>query len=148
MKSGLGEQMHAKRTGKLGAIAATGSLLLLGGCTSDDLAMFADAMAVAADDMAVTMTMVPAWGCDYNVNYDLVCDDTGDGFADRYADPYYDYTGPAYYTPVEPPVRVNGRGKAYQYDGACDCWLREPSLDEAPPGRDHDHGRHHDDWDD
>ena len=110
--------------------------MALGGCTSEDMAMFADAMAAASEEMSVTLTAVPSYGCDYNIDGYLVCDDTGDGFADRYGDSYD--VAPVAYVPLAPPVRVNGYGEAYQYDGGCDCWLREPSLDEAPPR----HGYH------
>ena len=156
-----GVTMHARRRGRVagkagataGGLAGAAALALLGGCTSDDMAMFADAMTVAADEMSVTLAAVPPYGCDYNVNDALVCDDTGDGFADRYGDPAFDFDPYAvsYVVPVTPPVRVNGRGKAFEYDGGCDCWRREPSLDEAPPYRDdngHGHGRRHDGWDD
>ncbi|HRX74486.1 MAG TPA: hypothetical protein P5341_10320 [Hyphomonas sp.] len=139
--------MRAKSNGFMARAAGAGALLLLGGCTTDDLNAFAEGMAMAADEMSVTLTMVPAWGCDYNANGYLVCDDTGDGYADRYGDPDYDYIGYAAYVPVTPLVRVNGRGKAFEYDGGCDCWRREPSLDEAPPPGDHGH-HGHDDWDD
>lgn len=123
--------MHAKHHRAFGAAAAAGAVLLLGGCTSDDMAMFADAMAVAADEMSVTMTMVPAYSCDYNVNGYLVCDDTGDGYADRYG---ADYEAPVYVS--VPLTRVNDYGEAYVYDTGCSCWAREPSLDQFP------------DWDD
>lgn len=33
----------------------------------------------------------------------------------------------AYY--VAPATRINDSGEAFQYDGGCDCWRREPSLD-------------------
>lgn len=134
---------------KLAGAAFVGAVLIgLGGCTSDELAMFADAMAEASDEMAVTLTSVPAYGCDYNVDGYLVCDDTGDGLADRYGDPSYEYAGytvygvPAYSGPL---TRVNGYGEAYVYDTDCSCWAREPSLDELP---DIDHHHHDDDWDD
>ncbi|MEZ5986175.1 MAG: hypothetical protein R3B94_09520 [Hyphomonas sp.] len=133
--------MRSGKVKQAGVILAGACLIGLGGCTSEDMAMFADAMAAASDEMAVTLTSTPSFGCDYNIDGYLVCDDTGDGFADRYADAYD--VAPVAYLPVTPPVRVNGYGEAYQYDGGCDCWLREPSLDEAPPPR--DHGHHHDD---
>lgn len=133
--------MHARRLKLAGAALAGAGLIVLGGCTSEDMAMFADAMAEASDEMAVTLASVPSYGCDYNIDGNLVCDDTGDGFADRYGDSYD--VVPVVYAPVTPPVRVNGYGEAYQYDGGCDCWLREPSLDEAPPPR--GQGHHGDD---
>jgi hypothetical protein len=136
--------MRSRQVKLTGAALAGVALAALSGCTSDDMAMFAEGMAMAADEMSVTMTMVPAYGCDYNVDGYLVCDDTGDGFADRYGDSY-DTFAPVTYVPAPPPVRVNGWGEAYQYNGACDCWAREPSLDEGPPSH-HDH--HDDDWDD
>ena len=141
--------MHARNLKIPGALVMAGTLAMLAGCTSDDMAMFADAMTVAADEMSVTLAAVPPYGCDYNANGYLVCDDTGDGLADRYGDPDYDYDpyALAYAVPLEPAVRINGRGKAYQYDGGCDCWLREPSLDEAPPEGDRGHGHHRRDYD-
>lgn len=132
---------RARRMQQAGAALAGVGLMALGGCTSEDLAMFADAMAAASEEMSVTLTAVPSFGCDYNIDGYLVCDDTGDGFADRYGDSYD--VAPLAYVPVTPATRVNGYGEAFQYDGGCDCWLREPSLDEAPPPR--EHGHHHDD---
>ena len=123
--------MHAKQGRTVSGLAAICGLALLGGCTSDDMAMFADAMAVAADEMSVTLAAVPAYGCDYNASGYLVCDDTGDGFADRYG---ADYEAPVYVS--VPLTRVNDYGEAYVYDTGCSCWAREPSLDELP------------DWDD
>ena len=160
--------MSAFRPGILGAGAAAGAMMLLSGCTTEDLNAFAEGMAVAADEMSVTMAAVPAYGCDYNVDGYLVCDDTGDGFADRYGDPSYEYAGYTAYgvsaynpygtaygapygvAPVGMPApRVNEYGEAYVFDNDCACWVREPSLDELPD----DYGRHHhhreeDDWDD
>jgi hypothetical protein len=103
--------------------------LALSGCTTADLEAFAAGLDMAAEEMSVTMTMVPAYGCDFNTNGYLVCDDTGDGFADRYGDPTIDYV-PADYS--GPATRINDYGEAYQYDAGCDCWLREPSLDTYP----------------
>ena len=110
------------------ACLAGASALVLSACTTSDWDAIATGMAMAADEMAVTMAMVPAYGCDYNSNRDLVCDDTGDGYADRYGTEW-DYA-PTYYS--GPPTRVNDYGEAYQYDGSCDCWRREPSLDTYP----------------
>ena len=84
---------------------------------------------MAAQEMAVTLTQTPPYGCDYNAQGYAVCDDTGDGFADRYADASWDYI-PGYY--VTPATRINDYGEAFQYDGGCDCWYREPSLDTYP----------------
>ncbi|MCA8899218.1 MAG: hypothetical protein KDA39_10840 [Hyphomonas sp.] len=135
-------------------VPAALALAGLGGCTSEDLAAFADGMNEVADDMAVTMTSVPQWSCGYNAHNDLVCDDNGDGYADRYGDPAYDTisTGAYYGSPYASSglaPRINGYGEAYVYDDDCTCWVREPSLDELPD--DHGHGHHHhddDDWDD
>ncbi|MCA8900070.1 MAG: hypothetical protein KDA53_02355 [Hyphomonas sp.] len=88
---------------------------------------FSEGLAAAADEMAVTTTMVPRWDCGYNGSNDLVCDDTGDGFADRYGTVYdmpFAYSAPL--------TRVNDYGEAYVYDTDCSCWAREPSLDELP----------------
>ena len=141
--------MKTRGPGWPGAWVLSGTMVLLGACTSDELAAWSEGMAIAADELSVTMTAVPPYRCDYNANAYLVCDDTGDGYADRYGDPAFDNDPYAIsYVPLTPPVRVNGRGKAFQYDGGCDCWRREPSLDEAPPPGDrHGHGRH-DNWDD
>ncbi len=79
---------RARRLKQAGAALAGAGLMTLGGCTSEDMAMFADAMAAASEEMSVTLTAVPSFGCDYNIDGYLVCDDTGDGFADRYGDSY------------------------------------------------------------
>lgn len=106
------------------------SLSALAGCETADIEAFAAGMQMAADDMAVTLTQVPAYGCGWNAQHDPVCDDTGDGFADRYADPRYDWI-PGY-SYVSMPTRINDYGEAYEYDTYCDCWRREPSLDTYP----------------
>lgn len=120
MVTGIGARMRL-------SVASVG-VLALAGCSSTDWDAVATGLQMAADEMAVTMTMVPAYGCDYNTQSYLVCDDTGDGYADRYGNDW-DYA-PAYYT--GPATRVNDYGEAYQYDAGCDCWLREPSLDTYP----------------
>ncbi len=106
------------------------ALLLLAACSHSDWEGIAMGLNMVADDMAVSLTQVPAYGCGFNANRDPVCDDTGDGFADRYADPSYDYIPGWTYT--RPPLRINDYGEAYQYDADCDCWRREPSLDTYP----------------
>jgi len=121
--------MHAGFGTRLRAGLAGAALLGAAGCSHSDWEAVAMGLNMAADDMAVSLTQVPAYGCGYNANRDLVCDDTGDGFADRYADPGRDYI-PGYY--AAPLVRVNDYGEAFQYDGGCDCWRREPSLDTYP----------------
>ncbi len=98
-------------------------------CTHSDWEAIAAGLEMAAEEMSVTLTMVPVHGCGYNANGYAVCDDTGDGYADRYAEPGWDYI-PGYVT--VPPVRVNDYGEAFQYDAGCDCWQREPSLDTYP----------------
>ena len=103
-------------------------VLALAGCETADMEAFAAGLDVAAEQLSISMAMVPAYGCDYNTNGYLVCDDTGDGYADRYGDDW-DYV-PAYYS--GPATRINDYGEAYQYDGGCDCWVREPSLDTYP----------------
>lgn len=110
------------------SLAAAG-VLALTGCESTDWDAVAMGLDAAAQELAVTMTMVPVRGCGPNSQGYLVCDDTGDGYADRYGDPDWDIQ-PAYYS--GPLVRVNDYGEAYQYDGYCDCWEREPSLDTYP----------------
>ena len=40
----------------------------LAGCTTADLEAFAAGLDMAAEEMSVTMTMVPAYGCDFNAN--------------------------------------------------------------------------------
>lgn len=109
-------------------LAATG-VAALAGCTTSDWEAVAAGLELAADDMAVTLTQVPAYECGLNAQRDPVCDDTGDGFADRYGDPNYEFVHGWYYAA---PTRINDYGEAFQYDGGCDCWRREPSLDTYP----------------
>lgn len=108
---------------------ASAGALALAGCTTSDLEAFAAGLEMAAEDMAVTLTQVPAYSCGLNHRNDPVCDDTGDGFADRYGDPNYEFVHGWYYPA---PLRINDYGEAYQYDSDCDCWRREPSLDTYP----------------
>lgn len=103
--------------------------LALAGCETADMEAFAAGLNMAADEMAVTMTQVPPYECGLNAQRDPVCDDTGDGFADRYGDPNYEFVHGWYYGV---PTRVNDYGEAFQYDSGCDCWVREPSLDTYP----------------
>ena len=121
MKNGFGAALRLWLVG-------TGALALAG-CTTSDLEAFAAGLEMAADDMAVTLTQVPPYECGLNARNDPVCDDTGDGFADRYGDPNFEFVNGWYYAPS---VRINDYGEAYQYDGGCDCWRREPSLDTYP----------------
>lgn len=109
-------------------LAGAGALALAG-CTTSDWEAVATGLQMAADDMAVTMTMVPAWECGLNAHGYAVCDDTGDGYADRYGDPDFEFVHGWNYGI---PTRVNDYGEAYQYDSGCDCWVREPSLDTYP----------------
>ena len=109
-------------------LAAAGALAMAG-CTSDDLAAFAVGLEQAAAETAVTFTQVPPYECGLNAQRDAVCDDDGDGYADRYGDPNYEYVHGWYYPT---PTRINDYGEAFQYDGSCDCWIREPSLDTYP----------------
>ncbi len=130
MESGVWGRVMMKRVGAGARVWLAGAgVLALAGCTTSDLEAFAAGLNMAADDMAVTLTMVPAYGCDFNAQGYLVCDETGDGYADRYGDPTIDYA-PAYY--AAPATRINDYGEAFQYDAGCDCWLREPSLDTYP----------------
>jgi hypothetical protein len=109
-------------------MAAAGALALAG-CTTSDWEGVAMGLNMVADDMAVTMTMVPAWECGVNAQGYAVCDDTGDGYADRYGDPAYEFVHGWNYGVA---TRVNDYGEAFQYDGGCDCWRRQPSLDTYP----------------
>lgn len=101
----------------------------LAGCTTSDMEAFAAGLQMAADDMAVTLTQVPPYECGLNAQRHAVCDDTGDGYADRYGDPNYEFVHGWNYGI---PTRVNDYGEAYQYDAGCDCWRRQPSLDTYP----------------
>ena len=113
----------------LRVLIAGASALALAGCTHADWEGVAMGLNMAADNMAVTLTKVPPYECGLNAQNDPVCDDTGDGFADRYGDPNYEFVHGWYYPP---PVRINDYGEAFQYDSGCDCWRREPSLDTYP----------------
>lgn len=110
-------------------MAAGAAILGLSACTTSDLEAFATGLQMASDELAVTMTEVPRYGCGLNAERRPVCDTTGDGFADRYGDPGREYVeGWSYGTPT----RINDYGEAYQYDTRCSCWRREPSLDTRP----------------
>jgi hypothetical protein len=121
MLTGIGAQM---RFGLASACAVA-----LAGCSHSDWEGVAMGLNMVADDMAVTLTQVPAWQCGLNAQGYAVCDDTGDGFADRYGDPDYEFVHGWNYGVA---TRVNDYGEAYQYDGGCDCWRRQPSLDTYP----------------
>jgi len=122
--------MRKKTIGARARLWLTGaSVLALAGCTTAELDAIAMGLDAAASDMAVTLTQVPPFECGLNSQRDPVCDDTGDGFADRYGDPGHEYVHGWYYGT---PTRINDYGEAYQYDPGCDCWLREPSLDTYP----------------
>lgn len=108
---------------------AAAALIMATACTHSDWEALAAGLEIAAEELSVTLAMVPQYGCGYNANGYAVCDDTGDGYADRYANPDWDFI-PGYVS--VPPVRVNDYGEAFQYDGGCDCWQREPSLDTYP----------------
>lgn len=58
--------------------------LALAGCTTSDWEAVADRLNMVANDMAVTLTQAPTYECGLNAQRDPVCDDTGDGFADRF----------------------------------------------------------------
>lgn len=121
--------MRKMRIGETLRIWAAGAAILsAAACTHSDWHSISEGLTVVADEMAVTMTMVPSYGCDYNAQGYAVCDDNGDGWADRYASGW-DRVGVYAYAP---PTRVNDYGEAFQYDGRCDCWYREPSLDTYP----------------
>lgn len=121
--------MIARLTEKARIGMAAAALLGAAACSHSDWEAVAMGLNMAADDMAVTLTQVAPYSCDYNAQGYAVCDDTGDGFADRYAEEGWDYV-PVYSS--GPLIRVNDYGEAYQYDGGCDCWYREPSLDTYP----------------
>ena len=121
--------MKVEMSVPLRALLAGAGLLVMAGCTTSDLEAIAAGLELAADDMAVTLTQVPAFECGLNAQGNPVCDDTGDGFADRYGDPNFEFVHGWYYPA---PMRINDYGEAYQYDGGCDCWVREPSLDTYP----------------
>jgi hypothetical protein len=86
---------------------------------------------MVAAETAVTLARVEPYGCGLNANRHPVCDDTGDGFADRYGDPARDFV-PGYSPVAAPLIRINDYGEALRYHGSCDCWAREPSLDTYP----------------
>lgn len=54
---------------------------------ASDREAVAAGLVLAADGMAATLTQLPAQGCGLNARHEAVCEDTGDGFADRYGDP-------------------------------------------------------------
>lgn len=121
--------MKTRIGGVLRLWLAAAGVAALAGCTTSDWEAVASGLELAADDMAVTLTQVEPYACGLNAQRDPVCDDTGDGFADRYGDPVYEFVHGWYYST---PTRINDYGEAYQYDGGCDCWRREPSLDTFP----------------
>lgn len=112
-------------------LAVAAALLGASACSHSDWEAVAAGLNMAADEMAVTLTRVPPYGCGFNANRDPVCDDTGDGFANRYADPAWDYI-PGWSYVNAPLIRINDYGEAYQYSTGCSCWQREPSLDTYP----------------
>lgn len=121
--------MIAGAMARLRLVVACGGVLGLSACTSSDWEGIAAGLQMAGDQMAVTMTQVPRYGCGLNAERRPVCDTTGDGFADRYGDPSREYVeGWNYGTPT----RINDYGEAYQYNTNCSCWRREPSLDRRP----------------
>ena len=121
MMTGIGVQVRLWMAGA-GALA-------LAGCTTSEWAAVADGLNMVAAESSVTLAQVQPYSCGLNAQRDPVCDDDGDGFADRYGDPSYEYVHGWYY---ETPTRINDYGEAFQYDGGCDCWRREPSLDTYP----------------
>lgn len=118
MMTGMGARVRLWMAGA-GALARAG-------CTSADIAAFSAGLQMAADDMSVTLAMVPAWECGVNAQGYAVCDDTGDGYADRCGDPDYKFVHGWNYAVA---TRMNDYGDAFRYDGRCDCWRRELSLD-------------------
>jgi len=58
--------------------------MALAGCTTSDREAVADGLNMVADDMALPLTQAPTYECGLNGQRDPVCDDTGDGFADRF----------------------------------------------------------------
>ena len=108
---------------------AAASAVTLAGCSHSDWEGIAMGLNMVAAETAVTLTQVPPYGCGFNADRHAVCDDTGDGWADRYADPNWDYVPVPTYGPM---VRINDYGEAFQYNSGCDCWKREPSMDTYP----------------
>ncbi|MFN7056573.1 hypothetical protein [Hyphomonas sp.] len=123
--------MKKRRTKAMTFMLAAAGALGVSACTHADWEGIAMGLNMVAAETAVTLTQVPPYGCGFNANRDPVCDDTGDGFADRYADPAWDYI-PGYSYGNAPLIRVNDYGEVFRYYGNCDCWRREPSLDTYP----------------
>lgn len=114
---------------RLAPALAGASLIGFSGCSHSDWQGIADGLNMVAAESAVSLTRVEPYSCGLNANRDPVCDDTGDGFADRYGNPDYEFVhGWVYPTPT----RVNDYGEAFRYERRCDCWKREPSLDRYP----------------
>lgn len=120
--------MIAKLTEKARIGMAGAALLGAAACSHSDWQGIAMGLDMVAAETAVTLTQVAPYTCDYNAQGYAVCDDTGDGWADRYASSW-DYVPVYTYGNL---TRVNDYGEAFQYDGGCDCWYREPSLDTYP----------------
>lgn len=108
---------------------AGASAVALSGCSHSDWEGIAMGLNMVAAETAVTLTQVPPYQCGLNAQRHPVCDDTGDGFADRYGDPNYEFVHGWNYGI---PTRINDYGEAFQYDTGCDCWRRERSLDTYP----------------
>jgi hypothetical protein len=125
----MGSIMKSGMTARARIWLAAASAATLAGCSHSDWEGIAMGLNMVADDMAVTLTQVPPYQCGLNAQRNPVCDDTGDGFADRYGDPNYEFVHGWNYGI---PTRINDYGEAFQYDTGCDCWRRERSLDTYP----------------
>lgn len=141
-------------------LIAIPAFLSLSACSSQDLALFADAMEQAAyesqynnyyspygNQYATPSTGVGSWvgynQCQHTGSF-YTCDTDGNGYADMYGD-----TSDGSYSSSH--LRVNGRGEAYTYDSNRGEWVRNRAYD--GPRKDYDHykgdrhyngGHHHD----
>lgn len=134
-------------------LAAIPAILTLSACTSQDLAMFAEAMEQAAYESQYNNSYYAPYGnpystpntgygswvgynqCQYTGSF-YTCDTDGNGYADMYGD-----TSDGSYASSH--LRVNDRGEAFTYDSNSGEWVRNRAYD--GPRKDHDHhkGDHH-----
>ncbi len=110
-------------------LLASAGAFCLPSCSHSDWQGIADGLSMVAAESAVTLTRVPPNACGLNADGNPVCDETGDGFANRYGDPNIEFVHGWVYPA---PTRVNDYGEAFRYESRCDCWRREPSLDQYP----------------
>lgn len=131
--------------------------LSLSGCTTEELAMFADAMEQAAYESQYNTYYSPygaTYGTPYGAGYGgygswvgynqcrytgsfYTCDTDANGYADMYGD-----TDDGSYASSN--LRVNGRGEAYTWDSNRGEWKRNPAYDSPSRYGDHDHHRDRD----